>query len=355
MAAEDDVPVTPPPTTTPAGEGGGTSEDPNLLGDDIWGEEGDPVDDEADALSNEDLRQRIRALDNEIRIMRSDLQIIKHNTADQEASIKENKEKIKLNKQLPYLVGNVVEILDEGAEDGLEAEEEEDGGAADKDAQRKTKSAVIRTSTRQTIFLPVPGLVDVDELKPSDLIGTNKDSYLILEKLPAEFDSRVKAMEVDEKPTEEYSDIGGCDKQIQELIEAIVLPMTHCDMFTSIGIKPPKGVLLHGPPGTGKTLLARACANQTDAVFLKLAGPQLVQMFIGDGAKLVRDAFDLAREKIKNGERKGAIIFIDEVRVGVGVGVGVERERLFFCCFVLLGLLFASCSRLKKSKKAHNS
>jgi 26S proteasome regulatory subunit T5 len=150
-------------------------------------------------------------------------------------------------------------------------------------------------------------------LKPSDLVGTNKDSYLILEKLPEEFDSRVQAMEVDERPTEEYSDIGGCDLQIQELIEAVVLPMTHKDMFDTIGIRPPKGVLLHGPPGTGKTLLARACANQTNAVFLKLAGPQLVQMFIGDGAKLIRDAFELAKAKIKAGVSAGAILFIDEI------------------------------------------
>lgn len=154
------------------------------------------------------------------------------------------------------------------------------------DAQRKGKSAVIKTSTRQTIFLPIPGLVDSESLIPNDLVGTNKDSYLILEKLPAEYDSRVKAMEVDEKPTEEYSDIGGLDKQIQELIEAVVLPMTHKEKFDAIGIQPPKGVLLHGPPGTGKTLLARACAKQTDAIFLKLAAPQLVQMFIGDGAKV---------------------------------------------------------------------
>jgi len=114
-------------------------------------------------------------------------------------------------------------------------------------------------------------------------------------------------MEVDEKPTEEYSDIGGLDKQIQELVEAIVLPMTHSERFKTIGIKPPKGALMYGPPGTGKTLLARACAAQTNACFLKLAGPQLVQMFIGDGAKLVRDAFALAKEKAP------AIIFIDEL------------------------------------------
>jgi len=271
------------------------------------------LEDETQHMSTAELRQRIHLLDNDIRIMRSDLQRIAHESRAQRDQIKENQEKVKVNKQLPYLVGNVVEILEPDAEDGLEAENADEGAATDVNTTRKTKSAVIRTSTRQTIYLPVPGLVDVDELKPSDLVGTNKDSYLIHEKLPAEFDSRVKAMEVDERPTEEYSDIGGADKQIQELIEAVVLPMTHKDMFDTIGIRPPKGVLLHGPPGTGKTLLARACANQTNAIFLKLAGPQLVQMFIGDGAKLIRDAFDLAKEKIENGASQGAILFIDEI------------------------------------------
>jgi 26S proteasome regulatory subunit T5 len=90
-------------------------------------------------------------------------------------------------------------------------------------------------------------------------------------------------------------------------MEAIVLPMTHKERFDNLGIRPPKGVLLYGPPGTGKTLMARACAAQTNATYLKLAGPQLVQMFIGDGAKLVRDAFQLAKEKAP------CIIFIDEV------------------------------------------
>jgi 26S proteasome regulatory subunit T5 len=177
----------------------------------------------------------------------------------------------------------------------------------DLDSQRKGKSAVIKTSTRQTYFLPVIGLVDPEKLKPGDLVGVNKDSYLILDTLPPEYDSRVKAMEVDEKPSETYSDIGGLDKQIEELVEAIVLPMTHRDKFENIGIQPPKGVLLYGPPGTGKTLLARACAAQTKATFLKLAGPQLVQMFIGDGAKMVQDAFALAKSK------SPAIIFIDEL------------------------------------------
>jgi 26S proteasome regulatory subunit T5 len=235
-----------------------------------------------------------------------------------------------------------------------EGEEEEDGGNVDLDSRRQGKAVVLKTTTRQTIFLPVIGLVDggtflghalhllffsssrlrpprgsatislrpsltdrrflfsshvcsPDALKPADLVGVNKDSYLILDTLPAEYDSRVKAMEVDEKPTEDYSDIGGLDKQIQELREAVVLPMTHAEKFKTLGIRAPKGVLLYGPPGTGKTLIARACAAQTNAAYLKLAGPLLVQMFIGDGAKLVRDAFLLAKEKAP------AIIFIDEI------------------------------------------
>ncbi|RHY84043.1 hypothetical protein DYB35_013846, partial [Aphanomyces astaci] len=275
-----------------------------LEGGDIWGE----IEPEILGMTNDELKQRIRLLDNEIRIMRSDITRINHESQTQRERIKENNEKVKLNKQLPYLVGNVVEILEMENED-----DEQDGAAADADVGRKGKSAVIKTSTRQTIFLSIPGLVDAEKLIPNDLVGTNKDSYLILEKLPAEYDSRVKAMEVDEKPTEDYNDIGGLDKQIQELVEAVVLPMTHMERFLAIGIQPPKGVLLYGPPGTGKTLLARACAKQTDAIFLKLAAPQLVQMFIGDGAKLVRDAFELAKEKCKDKSKGGAIIFIDEL------------------------------------------
>jgi 26S proteasome regulatory subunit T5 len=165
-------------------------------------------------------------------------------------------------------------------------------------------------------------MVEPEELKPGELIAVNKESFIVYEKLPPEYDSRVKAMEIDERPVEEYSDVGGLDKQIEELIEAVVLPMTHKERFENIGIKPPKGVLLHGPPGTGKTLMARCCAAQSKCTFLKLAGPQLVQMFIGDGSKMVRDAFDLAREKAP------AIIFIDELdAIGTKRGGGENESR----------------------------
>ncbi|KAF4357466.1 hypothetical protein F8388_018453 [Cannabis sativa] len=260
-------------------------------------------DDQLASMSTDDIVRASRLLDNEIRIHKEELQRTNLELDSYKEKIKENQEKIKLNKQLPYLVGNIVEILEMNPED----EAEEDGANIDLDSQRKGKCVVLKTSTRQTIFLPVVGLVDPDKLKPGDLVGVNKDSYLILDTLPSEYDSRVKAMEVDEKPTEDYNDIGGLEKQIQELVEAIVLPMTHKERFQKLGVRPPKGVLLYGPPGTGKTLMARACAAQTNATFLKLAGPQLVQMFIGDGAKLVRDAFQLAKEK------SPCIIFIDEI------------------------------------------
>ncbi|KAG0638881.1 P-loop containing nucleoside triphosphate hydrolase protein [Tuber brumale] len=269
--------------------------------------DGDKDDDEIDPEvlngSTTDIIYRKRLLENDLRVMRQEFQRLTHEKSNTKEKIKDNLDKIENNRQLPYLVGNVVELLDMDPT----AEAAEDGANVDLDATRAGKSAVIKTSTRQTIFLPLIGLVDPEKLSPGDLIGVNKDSYLVLDTLPAEYDSRVKAMEVDEKPTETYGDIGGLDKQIGELVEAVVMPMEEAERFKRIGIKPPKGALMYGPPGTGKTLLARACAAQSKATFLKIAGPQLVQMFIGDGAKLVRDAFALAKEKAPT------IIFIDEL------------------------------------------
>lgn len=254
-------------------------------------------------LTTADLKNRTGLFQNEIHVMQSEYQRQSHERAVYNERIKDNTEKKNNNKVLPYLVAHIVEILDID----VEAEALEEGANIDNDAARLGKLAVVKTSTRQTIFLPLIGLVDPSLLKPNDLVGVNKDSYLILDILPSEYDLRVKAMEVDKKPTETYADIGGLDKQIEELIEAVVLPMKQADKFKTLGIKPPKGALMYGPPGTGKTLLARACAAKSGASFLKLAAPQLVQMFIGDGAKLVRDAFALAKEM------SPTIIFIDEL------------------------------------------
>ena len=114
-------------------------------------------------------------------------------------------------------------------------------------------------------------------------------------------------MEVVETPDESYADIGGLDPQIMEIREAVELPLKRPELFDRIGIDPPKGVLLHGPPGTGKTLLAKAVAHETNAYFLRVVGSELVQKYIGEGARLVRELFELARKK------SPTIIFIDEI------------------------------------------
>ena len=279
--------------------------------------------DEMAGLTDAALQEKIRDMEAEMRRNRQQMTRLQTDQRLYESRLRENQEKLKMSTQLPHMVANVGELLD--VEEELEEGQEGSGFAIKKtETQAATKKAiVIKTTARHTIYLPVLGMVEPEDLKPGDLIAVNKESFIIYEKLPTDYDSRVKAMEIDERPSEEYSDIGGLDKQIEELVEAIVLPMTHKERFQKLGIRPPKGLLMHGPPGTGKTLMARACAAQTQATFLKLAGPQLVQMFIGDGAKMVRDAFELAKEKAPT------IIFIDELdAVGTkrNSGEGETRE-----------------------------
>ncbi|CCW65556.1 unnamed protein product [Phytomonas sp. EM1] len=254
-------------------------------------------------LTNEQLKVRSRQLQQDIQQLRGMERRTMQNLQALKAELDEGKKRVRDNNRLPYLVATVAEILDlsDDDDDGQEL------GVGRRKNDRRQKSAVIKTSNRHTVFLPVVGLVDPEKLAPQDLVGVNKDTFLILDTLPPEYDSRVKAMEIDERPKEKYTDVGGLDKQINEIIEAVVMPFTHKEQFQKIGIQPPKGVLLYGSPGTGKTMLARACAAATDACFLRLAGPQLVQMYIGDGSRIVRDAFAMAKKKAP------AIIFIDEI------------------------------------------
>ena len=145
-----------------------------------------------------------------------------------------------------------------------------------------------------------------DKLEAGDRVAIN-DSFAIQTVLDTEKDARAQAMQVDASPSVTYADIGGLESQVTEVREAVEDPLTNPGVFETVGIEPPTGVLLHGPPGTGKTMLAKAVANQTDATFIKMAGSELVQKFIGEGARLVRDLFELAEE------REPAIIFIDEI------------------------------------------
>ncbi|SIR65973.1 proteasome-activating nucleotidase Pan2 [Natronorubrum thiooxidans] len=146
----------------------------------------------------------------------------------------------------------------------------------------------------------------LEQVEAGDRVAVN-DSFAIQTVLDAETDARAQSMEITERPTVTYADIGGIDEQIREVREAVEQPLAEPELFDEVGIDPPSGVLLHGPPGTGKTMLAKAVAHETDATFIKMAGSELVRKFIGEGSRLVRDLFEMARE------RQPAIIFIDEI------------------------------------------
>jgi proteasome regulatory subunit len=143
-------------------------------------------------------------------------------------------------------------------------------------------------------------------LEPDDRVAVN-NSLSIVKSLDDETDVRARVMQVEESPDVGYADIGGLDEQIKEVRETVEMPLEKPGMFDDVGIDPPSGVLLHGPPGTGKTMLAKAVAAETDATFIKMAGSELVHKFIGEGAKLVRDLFQVARD------HEPSVLFIDEI------------------------------------------
>ncbi|KAH0478665.1 MAG: uncharacterized protein KVP18_004070 [Porospora cf. gigantea A] len=173
-----------------------------------------------------------------------------------------------------------------------------------------------------------------DKVAPADIeesmrVGVDRQKYRIQIPLPPAIDPTVSLMTVEEKPDVTYNDIGGCKEQLEKLREVVEMPLLQPERFVTLGIDPPKGILCYGPPGTGKTLTARAVANRTDACFICVIGSELVQKYVGEGARLVRELFQLARSK------KACILFIDEVdaiggaRGGEGSGDNeVQRTML---------------------------
>jgi len=169
-----------------------------------------------------------------------------------------------------------------------------------------------------------------ERVSPTDIeegmrVGVDRGGkYQIQLPLPPKIDPSVTMMTVEEKPDVTYADVGGSKEQIEKIREVIELPMLNPERFINLGIDPPKGVLMYGPPGTGKTLLARACANSTEACFIRVIGSELVQKYVGEGARMVRELFQLARSK------KAAIVFFDEVDAIGGArhddGAGGDNE-----------------------------
>jgi len=199
----------------------------------------------------------------------------------------------------PQVIGTVRDILDDGR-------------------------VSIKSSSGPDFVVHISEGIDKDNLEVGDRVALHRQTLAVLEKLPSAKDPLVMGAEIDNKPIETYKDIGGLTEELDELRSTIELPMLYPERFSKIGIEPPKGVLLIGAPGTGKTLMAKAVANATKATFIRLIGSELVQKYIGEGARLVRELFQLAQEKAPS------IIFIDELdAVGakrMDVGTTGDRE-----------------------------
>jgi 26S proteasome regulatory subunit T2 len=167
--------------------------------------------------------------------------------------------------------------------------------------------AIVGSSVGPEYYVTIMSFVDKDQIEPGCSVLLHNKVYSVVGILQDEVDPMVSVMKVEKAPLESYSDIGGLDQQVQEIKEAVELPLTHPELYEEIGIKPPKGVILYGPPGTGKTLLAKAVANSTSATFLRVVGSELIQKYFGDGPKLVRELFRVAEELAPS------IVFIDEI------------------------------------------
>jgi len=182
----------------------------------------------------------------------------------------------------------------------------------------------IKSSSGPDFVVHISEGIDKENLEVGERVALHRQTLAVLETLPSTKDPLVMGAEVESKPIETYKDIGGLVNELEELRSTVELPMLYPKRFTNVGIEPPKGVLLVGPPGTGKTLMAKAVANATNATFIRLIGSELVQKYIGEGARLVRELFQLAQEK------SPSIIFIDELdAVGakrMDVGTTGDRE-----------------------------
>jgi 26S proteasome regulatory subunit T2 len=167
--------------------------------------------------------------------------------------------------------------------------------------------AVVSSSVGPEYYVSILSFVDKSQLEPGCSILMHNKVLSVVGLLNDDTDPMVSVMKVEKAPLESYADVGGLETQIQEIKEAVELPLSHPELYEDIGIKPPKGVILYGEPGTGKTLLAKAVANATSATFLRVVGSELIQKYLGDGPKLVRELFRVANEN------SPAIVFIDEI------------------------------------------
>ncbi len=244
--------------------------------------------------------KKIEDLKTEIKILKEDNTKTKRNLMWKVRKLEKDKvlienEKMRLDREVkslrgeierfrspPLVIATVTEVLDDGR-------------------------VVVKSSTGPNFVIGYSRFLDEKSLEPGVRVALNQQTFSIVHVLPSEKDPIVTGMEVEEKPEVAYEQIGGLEDQVVEIKETVELPLKKPELFINIGIEPPKGVLLYGPPGTGKTLLAKAVANETNATFIKIVASEFVKKYIGEGARLVRGVFELAKEK------SPSIIFIDEI------------------------------------------
>ena len=207
---------------------------------------------------------------------------LENEVSNQKKKVNRLEEEIRMLRSPPHIVGN---IQDRISDDKM----------------------VVRSSNGTIFLVSVNTRIDSNLLKPGTRVALNQDTLSVIEVLNDAWDPLVTGAEMVEKPNVSYDDLGGLEEQIQMVRESIELPLSSPESFTRFGIKPPKGVLLVGPPGCGKTMLAKAVASSTDCSFIRLVGSELAQKYIGEGGRMVRELFDLAREKAPS------IVFIDEI------------------------------------------
>jgi len=212
-------------------------------------------------------------------------------------------EEVKRIQSVPLVIGQFLEMIDE-------------------------HMGIVGSTTGSNYYVRILSTIDRELLKPGSSVALHRSSNSLVDVLPPESDSSIQLLQSGEKPDVSYSDIGGLDMQKQEIREAVELPLTHPDLYTQIGIDPPSGVLLYGTPGTGKTMLAKAVANHTNAAFIRVVGSEFVQKYLGEGPRMVRDVFRLAKENAP------AIVFIDEIdaiatkRFDAQTGADREVQRI---------------------------
>ncbi|KAF8312019.1 26S proteasome subunit P45 [Clavulina sp. PMI_390] len=254
-------------------------------------------------LQEEDYYVKYKKLSRHLEMLDLQESYIKDEQANLKRELIRAQEEVKRIQSVPLVIGQFLEPIDH-------------------------QTGIVGSTTGSNYVSRILSTLDRELLKPNSSVALHRHSNALVDILPPEADSSIALLGADEKPDVSYNDMGGMDMQKQEIREAVELPLTHFDLYRKIGIDPPRGVLLYGPPGTGKTMLVKAVAHHTSAAFIRVVGSEFVQKYLGEGPRMVRDVFRLAREN------SPAIIFIDEVdaiatkRFDAQTGADREVQRI---------------------------